>query len=108
MATSKVKKATEVKGLGDVEKLFAEEAARAAKNEQRAASAQALNPFGTGTRVQPVDDIVVRQVAGSTAGASSGDFHLYRNQRRTEMERLADMDAEAERVSIMHHKFRLG
>jgi hypothetical protein len=84
------------KGLGDVEKLFEQEALRAAKQEQRASTAVAVNPFGTGTRVQPADDIVVRQVSGSTAGANSGDFHVYRNTRRVEMERLAKMDADAE------------
>jgi len=102
----RTKKKNQVKGLGDVEKLFAEEAARAAKNEQRAVAAVALNPFGTGTRVQPADDIVVRQVAGSTAGASSGDFHLYRNQRRTELERLAGMEAEAEQVRPVRPRVR--
>jgi hypothetical protein len=32
---------------------------------------------------------------GSVAGASSGDFHTYRHHRRTEMDRLAAMDADA-------------
>lgn len=86
-------------GLGDVEKLFRDEAAKAAKAEEKAARNKELNPFGHGTRVMPADDIKVRAVSGSTAGASSGDFHLYRNQRRIEMSRLAAMDRDAAKVS---------
>ncbi|CAN0093072.1 unnamed protein product, partial [Phaeothamnion confervicola] len=38
----------------------------------------------------------VDNVAGSTAGAGSGEFHMYRAHRRLEMQRLAKMSTDAE------------
>lgn len=40
-------------------------------------------------------DVDVKNVAGSTAGASSGDFHVYRQQRRKELERIEKMERDA-------------
>lgn len=40
-------------------------------------------------------DVDAKNVSASTAGASSGDFHVYRHQRRTEMDRLDRMKKEA-------------
>jgi hypothetical protein len=44
--------------------------------------------------------------SGATAGAGSGEFHVYRAQRRREMERLKKMDKEHKQVRndpVKHH-----
>lgn len=38
-------------------------------------------------------------IAGSSAGAGSGEFHVYRHLRRREYQRQDFMDAMAEKVS---------
>ncbi|EGX88056.1 DUF1168 domain protein [Cordyceps militaris CM01] len=40
---------------------------------------------------------IVTNVQGSSAGAGSGEFHVYKAARRREYERLRDMDAEVRR-----------
>ena len=40
---------------------------------------------------------IVANVQGSSAGAGSGEFHVYKASRRREYERLKEMDAEVKR-----------
>ncbi|MBW02473.1 PRKR-interacting protein 1, partial [Eschrichtius robustus] len=43
----------------------------------------------------------VRDVMGSSAGAGSGEFHVYRHLRRREYQRQDYMDAMAEKIGII-------
>ena len=42
---------------------------------------------------------MMKNVQGSSAGAGSGEFHVYKQNRRREYERLKIMDEKAQRVS---------
>jgi hypothetical protein len=56
-------------------------------------------PDGTinkGSRLAPPPEIVAN-VQGSSAGAGSGEFHVYKASRRREYERLREMEAEAKK-----------
>jgi len=48
------------------------------------------------SNVPPPPEIVAN-VQGSSAGAGSGEFHVYKASRRREYERLREMDAEAKK-----------
>lgn len=44
---------------------------------------------------------MMKNVQGSSAGAGSGEFHVYKASRRREYERLKLMDEEAQKVCFM-------
>ncbi|KRX62202.1 PRKR-interacting protein 1 -like protein, partial [Trichinella sp. T6] len=44
----------------------------------------------------------VRNVVGSSAGAGSGEYHIYRNIRKKENERLQYIEQQAIKVSYFH------
>lgn len=58
----------------------------------------------SGKKYEPPD--FVRNVMGSSAGAGSGEFHVYRHLRRKEMTRLKDMEesAIADELNAEHRK----
>jgi len=81
----------------NIEKLLAQ----AAKKEEKQKQLQEINPFGTGLKVVPNDGGIKNiQISGSTAGAGSGEFHVYRAQRRTELTRIELMNAEAAQEAV--------
>lgn len=49
--------------------------------------------MSSGKKYEPPD--FVRNVMGSSAGAGSGEFHVYRHLRRKEMTRLKEMEESA-------------
>lgn len=53
----------------------------------------ASSSSGVGKKYEPPD--FVRNVMGSSAGAGSGEFHVYRHLRRKEMSRLKEMEESA-------------
>jgi hypothetical protein len=53
-----------------------------------------LPPTAKGMAAPPE---IVTNVQGSSAGAGSGEFHIYKQSRRREMERMRIMDEEVER-----------
>ena len=44
-------------------------------------------------------DVQAKNVSGSTAGAGSGDFHVYRQQRRRELDRIQSMERAAKEAA---------
>ena len=58
-----------------------------------------LPPSASGALQKPrsAPPEIVANVQGSSAGAGSGEFHVYKAARRREYERLRDMDAQVRR-----------
>lgn len=54
-------------------------------------------PSSSGPRPANAPPEIVANVQGSSAGAGSGEFHVYKASRRREYERLRAMDEETER-----------
>lgn len=52
--------------------------------------------------IKPPPDIV-KNVSSSTAGAGSGEFHVYKQARQREYERLSIMAERAEKVGLSSH-----
>jgi len=46
---------------------------------------------------------MMKNVQGSSAGAGSGEFHVYKANRRREYERLKLMDEQAQKVCTRSH-----
>lgn len=50
--------------------------------------------------IRPPRD-VMKNVTGSSAGAGSGEFHVYKQQRRREYERIQLMEEQNQKVSSL-------
>jgi hypothetical protein len=44
---------------------------------------------------------MMKNVSGSSAGAGSGEFHVYKHARRREYERIKLLEEKAAKVSVM-------
>jgi hypothetical protein len=51
---------------------------------------------------------MMKNVQGSSAGAGSGEFHVYKQNRRREYERLKLMDEKAKKASKLACLFLIG
>jgi len=49
--------------------------------------------------------VEAKNVSGSTAGAGSGDFHVYRQQRRRELDRLAQLRADGDEEAFAAEEY---
>lgn len=47
---------------------------------------------------------MMKNVQGSSAGAGSGEFHVYKQNRRREYERLKLMDEKAQKVRFVEYQ----
>lgn len=56
--------------------------------------------------IRPPRD-VMKNVTGSSAGAGSGEFHVYKQQRRREYERIQLMEEQNQKVSDTIHSIVL-
>ena len=75
------------------------------------ATANTNNNNNTNNNFEPPNKVITEKVDnpyGSTAGAGSGEFHVYRHARAREMERLQQMDvADKERQEQALHEDKL-
>lgn len=59
----------------------------------------------TNTRADNPREVDARNIRSSIAGASSGEFHIYRHERRREGQRIAQMENEAKEKEEREAKY---
>ncbi|KAH6606665.1 hypothetical protein Trco_005818 [Trichoderma cornu-damae] len=95
-ADPRSKRPTKRRALTPVSAQAASVGALFAKPDQDIRIPPSLSSLAPGSKRPPPPEIVTN-VQGSSAGAGSGEFHVYKAARRREYERLKEMDEEVKR-----------